>query len=129
MSNNKPLRKIRSGSVTATIWKNEPDANRQFPTYNIVLERSYKLNEEWKTTNSYGVNDLQKALIVISEAQKYLLLKDQQEENKEDLPEPVVVEEVKNGEEAKDRLKQIALDYASGKINKETYESIMRAIQ
>ena len=50
---NKPVRKIRVGSVTATIWAQEGGF------YTANLERSYKDKEgNWKNTNSFSVDDL-----------------------------------------------------------------------
>ena len=55
--NNAPVKKIRIGGVTATIWKNEAEG-RSF--YNTTIVRSYrdKETEEWKETSSYGHDDL-----------------------------------------------------------------------
>ena len=53
MSNNKPVKKIRVGSVTATIWAQKDGF------YTANLERSYKDKEgNWKTSNSFSVDDL-----------------------------------------------------------------------
>ena len=50
---NKPVKKIRVGSVTATIWAQEGGF------YTANLERSYKDKEgNWKSTNSFSVDDL-----------------------------------------------------------------------
>jgi len=51
----KPAHKIRSGSITVTIWKNEGD-KRAF--YSVTPSRSYKQGNEWKETDSYGDEDL-----------------------------------------------------------------------
>jgi hypothetical protein len=55
----KPAHKIRSGNITATIWKNTSDSNKS-SWYTVNLPRSYKdtADGEWKETDSYAVDDL-----------------------------------------------------------------------
>ena len=53
--NNKPAHEIRINGIRATIWKNETEKG---PRYNTTFERSYKDGEEWKTSDSYGREDL-----------------------------------------------------------------------
>ena len=76
---NKPEKKFRAGAVTATIWKNQTEDNKEYST--VSFERSYKdKNDEWKTTNSLRVNDLPKAAMVISKAYEFLALNDREAE-------------------------------------------------
>lgn len=76
----KPEKKFRSGAVTATIWKNQiklPDGTMK-DTHSVSVERSYKnKDDEWKTTNSYNVNDLADLETVASLARKHLKVKEQ----------------------------------------------------
>ena len=76
---NKPEKKIRSGSVTATIWKNSaarPDGSTG-EYYTISLERSYKdKSGQWANTNSLRTNDLPKAVLVLNKAYEFLTLRD-----------------------------------------------------
>jgi hypothetical protein len=45
----------------------------------ISLERGYKdKNGEWKSTNSFRINDLPRAALVLQEAYRYIVLKDMQ---------------------------------------------------
>ena len=49
---NQPAFKFKIGLITATIWENEG-------FYSVDISRSYKTNEgDWKSTSSYGHNDL-----------------------------------------------------------------------
>ncbi|MEX1660158.1 hypothetical protein AB4874_00650 [Thioclava sp. 15-R06ZXC-3] len=49
---NQPAYKFRIGLITATIWENDS-------FYSVEMSRSYKTNEgEWKSTTSFGHNDL-----------------------------------------------------------------------
>ena len=55
IATNKPAHEIRINGIRATIWKNETEKG---PRYNTTFERSYKDGEEWKTSDSYGREDL-----------------------------------------------------------------------
>jgi hypothetical protein len=51
----KPAHKIRSGSITITIWKNEGDKSAW---YSVRPSRRYKDGDEWKEADTYGPEDL-----------------------------------------------------------------------
>ena len=55
MANNSPVDRIQIGGVTASIFKNI-GSNGVFHTASI--ERTYKKDGEFETTNSYGIKDL-----------------------------------------------------------------------
>lgn len=81
-SENKPEKKFRAGAISATIWLNEGQTKdgklAQYRT--ISLERGYKdKNDEWKSTNSFRINDLPRAALVLNEAYRYLVLKQMQD--------------------------------------------------
>ena len=52
---NQPADRVRLGSVQAAIWENEGPNG---PFYSATIERSYRDGEEWKTTSSFGRDDL-----------------------------------------------------------------------
>jgi len=53
---NAPVAKVSIGLQTASIWKNESEG-RAF--YNVTFDRRYRNgNGEWKSTDSYGGDDL-----------------------------------------------------------------------
>ena len=56
MSDTKPADEIRIGRVKATIWMNTAEDGA--PRYNVVFSRLYREGEQWKTTHSFGPNDL-----------------------------------------------------------------------
>jgi len=94
--NNKPHKTIRSGLIRAVIWKNAPkngSSDRDF--FSVQVERLFKRDEasQWETTNSFGVNDLARVKLVVSEAFKLLALSP--EHKPDNGAEPVEVEEVK----------------------------------
>ena len=55
MANQKPVDEIRIGRVKATIWRNGTDER---PRHNVTFGRLYKEADQWKTTQSFGRNDL-----------------------------------------------------------------------
>ena len=55
MANQKPVDEIRIGRVKATVWKNGTEAQ---PRYNVTFSRLYKDGDHWKSTQSFGRNDL-----------------------------------------------------------------------
>ena len=72
--NNAPVKKIRIGSITATIWKNEAEG-RSF--YNTTIIRSYKDKEtdEWMETSSYSHDDLLNVAKVAERAEAFIATK------------------------------------------------------
>ena len=55
MANQKPVDEIRIGRVKATIWRNGTDEQLR---HNVTFGRLYKEADQWKTTQSFGRNDL-----------------------------------------------------------------------
>jgi len=51
----KPVHEIRIGALKAAIWQNE---NSNGSHYAVTFARSYKDGETWKSTSSFGRNDL-----------------------------------------------------------------------
>lgn len=54
-SNNKPAHEIRLGVVKATIWANDSKHGVRF---GVTLQRLYKDGEEWRTSDSFGRDEL-----------------------------------------------------------------------
>ena len=50
-----PVHEIRIGGIKAAIWKNDTERG---PRHSVQLTRSYQVEGEWKTTNSFGSTDL-----------------------------------------------------------------------
>jgi len=73
---NLPVKKFRSGAITATIWQNTIKKDGQeIDILNITLEKSYKDGDAWKTTGSLNSYDLPKAILVMQKAYEYISLK------------------------------------------------------
>ena len=56
MANQKPHDEVRIGAVKAAIWQNQAGDRTR---YNVSFSKSYRdADGQWKTTQSFGRNDL-----------------------------------------------------------------------
>ena len=53
---NRPIHEIKLGRIRASIWANR--GRRQEVWYSVSLSRVYRDGENWKTTTSFGRDDL-----------------------------------------------------------------------
>lgn len=58
IKNNKPIHDMTIWPVRAAIWANETEEGDTF--YNVTFQRSYKVGEEWKNSDSFALDDLLK---------------------------------------------------------------------
>jgi len=73
---NKPVAVFRAGGISATVWANEAEKNGARVTmHSVQVERTYKVGEEYKTTSSFGVQDLPRVELVAARAFEWLVLK------------------------------------------------------
>ena len=54
-THNKPVAELRIGAVKATVWENEVGG---ITRHNVTFSRIYRDEERWKTTHSFGFNNL-----------------------------------------------------------------------
>ena len=54
-TNNKPVAELRIGAVKATVWENEVGG---ISRHNVTFSRIYRDADQWKTTHSFGFNNL-----------------------------------------------------------------------
>jgi hypothetical protein len=52
---NKPVHEIRLGTIKASLWTNETEHGTR---YNVTVSRLYRADNQWKTTESFGRDDL-----------------------------------------------------------------------
>jgi len=73
----KPIKKFQAGNIDAAIWNNEVEINgKNVNTKSISLRKSWKNGDEWKdSTIHLQANELQRAILVLQEAQKDVLMK------------------------------------------------------
>lgn len=50
-----PIKKIRVGLVTVSIWEN---LHQKGAFYNATFDRAYKDGDTWKSTQTFGADDL-----------------------------------------------------------------------
>ena len=60
---------VRFGSIKAAIWENRTDNGIR---YNVTLARIYKDGEQWKSTDSFGRDDLLLLAKVIDQAHSWI---------------------------------------------------------
>jgi hypothetical protein len=69
MAKQQPVHEIRLGSMKAAIWENRTDNGIR---YNATLARIYKDGEQWKSTDSFGRDDLLLLAKVIDQAHSWI---------------------------------------------------------
>ena len=74
----KPLEELRIGAVKAAIWHNDTEAD---PRYNATFSRLYKDGDDWKSTPSFGRDDLL-VLAKVADLTHSRILEVQQEQSK-----------------------------------------------
>jgi hypothetical protein len=73
----RPIHEVRLGFVKAAIWKNETDAG---PRYNATVSRLYKdKDEQWKSTESFGRDDLLVLAKVADQAHSWIYAQAQED--------------------------------------------------
>lgn len=78
MSNVKPAHKIRAGNLEVTIWRNEGEKG---PWFSVTPSRSYKQGEDWKQTDSFGLDDLLMLAKLVDMAHTWIM--DQQQQSRQ----------------------------------------------
>ncbi len=53
-----PVKTFRLGNVKASVWENSGDNGKTF--YTVTTERVWKDGDEWKSSKSFGRDDLPK---------------------------------------------------------------------
>jgi hypothetical protein len=69
MPKQQPVHEVRLGSVKAAVWENRTDKGTR---YNVTLARIYKGGDEWKSTDSFGRDDLLLLAKVIDQAHSWI---------------------------------------------------------
>jgi len=73
----KPVHEVRLGAIKAAVWKNDTQNGVR---YNTTFSRLYKDGEEWKTTDSFGRDDLLVLAKVADRAHSWIHEQSQEEE-------------------------------------------------
>jgi hypothetical protein len=64
-----PVHELRLGSVKAAIWKNQTEGGTRF---NVTVSRIYKDGEQWRSTDSFGRDDLLVLAKVVDQAHTWI---------------------------------------------------------
>ena len=90
METQKPVAKFRAGQVTCALWQNEAVMNGgKVNILRATVERRYKDRDgTWKSSGSFGRNEIPMAIYVLQKAFETMV------EKPEDQDRPEVVEEV-----------------------------------
>lgn len=70
----KPAHKIRIGVLQVTIWKNQSDKGTW---YTVIPSRSYKQDDAWKETDSFGFDDLLAVAKLLDQAHTWIMRQQQ----------------------------------------------------
>ena len=78
MANPKPVAEVRIGRVKAAVWPNETEGRTR---HNVTFSRLYRDGAEWKSTQSFGRNDLLVLAKVANQAHSRIFELQQEEES------------------------------------------------
>ena len=71
----KPEKRFQSGGIEASIFENEVQQNgKTLKIKKVAFQKRYKSAQGWKTTYSLDINDIPKAVLVLSKAYEFLVL-------------------------------------------------------
>lgn len=98
MAENQPVKKLRAGAISVSVFKNNGKGrNGEATTFNsVVLQKRYKdKNGDWQTSNSFNVNDLPKAAMLMTKVYELIVMKqagasaDSEEQSEQDIEDPI----------------------------------------
>jgi hypothetical protein len=81
MPKDKPAHEVRLGAIKAAIWKNDTQNGVR---YNATFSRLYRDEDEWKTTDSFGRDDLLVLGKVADQAHSWIHAQSQTQEDREE---------------------------------------------
>ena len=77
MPKDKPAHEVRLGAIKAAIWKNDTQSGVR---YNVTFSRLYKDGDEWKSTESFGRDDLLVLAKVADQAHSWIFAQAHEEQ-------------------------------------------------
>ena len=72
----KPCKQFRSGTLNVSLWDNlvKNKQGKEFNAITMNIQRSYKDKEDkWQQTTGLRLQDLPRVILLLQEAQKFLL--------------------------------------------------------
>ena len=79
----KPAHEVRLGAIKAAVWRNETQTGARF---NVKLSRIYKDGDTWKSTDSFGRDDLLLLAKVADKAHSWIHQQEQEESGNKQPP-------------------------------------------
>jgi hypothetical protein len=73
----RPITEVRLGTIKAAVWKNETETGVR---YNATFSRLYKDGDQWKSTDSFGRDDLLLLAKVADQTHSWIVAKNQEHE-------------------------------------------------
>lgn len=67
--NNRPVHRIRHGAISASIWQQATDKG---PVFNVTFQRSYRDGDVWKTSTSFGRQNLLVLSLIAARAYEWI---------------------------------------------------------
>ncbi len=74
----KPIHEVRLGPIKAAVWKNETETGVR---YNATFSRLYRDGEQWKSTESFGRDDLLMVSKVADLTHSWICAQNQEDHN------------------------------------------------
>lgn len=71
----KPIHEVRLGYIKAAVWRNETETGVR---YNVTFSRLYKDRDQWKSTETFGRDDLLLLGKVADQTHSWILAKSQE---------------------------------------------------
>lgn len=75
-TNQRPIHEVRLGFIKAAVWRNETEAGVR---YNATFSRLYKDGDQWKSTDSFGRDDLLTLAKVADNTHSWICAQNQEE--------------------------------------------------
>jgi len=76
MPKDKPIHEVRMGMIKVAVWKNDTQNGVR---YNATFSRIYRDGNEWKTTESFGRDDLLVVAKVADQAHSWIHTQSQED--------------------------------------------------
>ena len=73
----KPIHEVRLGAIKAAVWKNETEVGVR---YNATFSRLYKDGDQWKSTESFGRDDLLALAKVADQTHSWICAQSQEDQ-------------------------------------------------
>ena len=79
----RPIHEVRIGAIKAAVWRNDTEVGIR---HNVTFSRLYKDGEKWKSTDSFGRDDLLLVSKVADQAHSYIHQQEQEESGNKQQP-------------------------------------------